>query len=135
MKQELRFNHPRVLVVEDNAMVRQVSVALLDLLNCDTLEAAAGKEALDVLEQDPTVDLLFTDIVMPGEMNGFRLAEQAREKHPGLKVLFTSGYTRDALPLADTSTPDSLVLTKPFGVTQLFEALKRLLPDSVQASN
>lgn len=128
-------HHPRVLVVDDNPLVRQVSVALLELLDCEAVEAAEGTEALRLIREGQPVDLLFTDIVMPGEINGFRLAEQAREHKPHLKVLYTSGYTRDALPLADTGDPDSMVLTKPFGVSQLSEAIKRLLPDAALASS
>lgn len=118
---------PKVLVVEDNSMVRQVSVGLLRMLKCDTLEAADGESALKVLGSGESVDLLFTDIVMPGEMNGFRLAELARERHPELKVLFTSGYSEDSLPFSSPSLGEWMVLSKPYGLADLSHALHNLL--------
>jgi CheY-like chemotaxis protein len=120
---------PRVLVVEDNAMVRQVSVGLLKLLRCETLEAKDGPSALAVLGSGAPVDLLFTDIVMPGEMNGFRLAELARQRRPELKVLFTSGYSAESLPFSDPDIGQFNVLNKPYGLAELSAALQRLLPE------
>jgi CheY-like chemotaxis protein len=122
------FDRPKVLVVEDNAGVRQVSVGLLNLLNCEGLEAEDGLSALELLDTGRRVDLLFTDIVMPGRMNGFRLAELAREHRPGLKVLFTSGYSWEALPFSDPAFADSTVLSKPYGLAQLQACLQHLLP-------
>lgn len=122
------FDRPKVLVVEDNPYVRQVSVGLLNLLNCEALEADDGLRALELLGTGRKVDLLFTDIVMPGRMNGFRLAELARQQRPGLKVLFTSGYSPESLPFTDPAIADSMVLSKPFGLAQLKASLQLLLP-------
>jgi signal transduction histidine kinase/CheY-like chemotaxis protein len=81
-----------VLVVEDDARVRRVTVARLDNLGYHVLEADTGPEALQILARDPEVDLLFTDMVMPGGMSGAQLAVEAHRSCPALKVLFTSGY-------------------------------------------
>ena len=82
-----------ILVVEDDDAVRQHVTAQLQGLGYQVLEAATGAEAMDVLDQSPAVDLLFTDVVMPGGMGGRDLADAARKLRPSLKVLFTSGYT------------------------------------------
>jgi CheY-like chemotaxis protein len=116
-----------VLVVEDNAMVRQVSVGLLELLGFQVLEAENGPRALEILQSNPGVDVLFTDIIMPGGLNGFRLAERARQAVPGLKVVFTSGYTESSLPIDEQLAEDMSMLTKPFEVSQLAAAMDKVL--------
>jgi CheY-like chemotaxis protein len=125
------FNRPRVLVVEDNPLVRQVSTGLLQMLNCETIEAGDGFAALGLLQSGRPVDLLFTDIILPGHINGFRLAELGRRQYPRLKVLFTSGYTCESLPIPGGQAVEYPMLRKPFGLAELSEALVRLLPDAV----
>jgi len=82
-----------VLVVEDDPDVRTLSVALLRSLGYEILEASDGKSALKILRSTPGVDLLFTDVVLPGGMSGPDLAAQALRRHPGIAVLYTSGYS------------------------------------------
>ena len=89
--------HERLLVVEDDALVRQSAEIMLRDLGYDVTAVANGPAALDMLRERPDFDLLFTDIVMPGGMNGRQLADRALEMVPGLKVLFTSGYTENAI--------------------------------------
>lgn len=125
------FNRLRVLVVEDNPLVRQVSIGLLRILNCETIEAGSGIAALKIFQSGTPVDLLFTDIVMPGNINGFQLAELARYRQPGLKVLFTSGYSEENRPAHAGHTAGYRVLTKPFSLAELSEALLHLLPQAV----
>ena len=105
----------RVLVVEDDAAVRHFTVEALRHWGHEVLEAADGVDALRVLDQSP-VDLLFTDIVLPGGLNGRQLAEQARAHQPEIKVLYTTGYDRGVLG-ADASA--SSWLAKPFTMDQL----------------
>ena len=81
-----------ILVVEDDPRVRRVTVARLKELGYEVVEADGGPAALDLLDAEPALDLLFTDVVMPGGLTGFDLAERARARRPDLKVLFTSGY-------------------------------------------
>ena len=85
-----------ILVVEDDPDVREMIVGILSDLGYQTLVAANGPEALAILNRDRSVDLLFTDIVMPAGMSGTELAREASRLRPDLKVLLSSGYTREA---------------------------------------
>eukprot|EP01137_Pigoraptor_chileana_P028605 Opistho-2@12734 len=87
----------RILLVEDNEEVREHVSAMLSGLGYDVLCAAGGQEALELLDRAGEIDLLFTDVMMPGGMNGREVAVAARRTRPGLKVLFTSGYAEGAL--------------------------------------
>jgi hypothetical protein len=81
-----------ILVVEDNVDVREAVVARLGDLGCHVVEAENGPAALRIVEGEAEIDLMFTDIVMPGGMSGIDLAEAARRHRPALRVLFTSGF-------------------------------------------
>jgi CheY-like chemotaxis protein len=94
---EARGGREHVLVVEDEALVRDHVVGVLRELGYRVTAAANGTQALAVLATNADVDLLFTDVVMPGGLNGRQLADAARELRPGLSVLFTSGYAEDVL--------------------------------------
>ncbi len=83
--------------MEDDLLVRQHVIAQVGSLGYTTLAAANAAEALDVLERHPEIDLLFTDVIMPGAMNGRQLADAARVRRPALRTLFTSGYTENAI--------------------------------------
>ena len=107
-----------VLVVEDEAAVRLMSVDVLENLGYQVIAATNGAQALDLLERHPEVTLLFTDIVMP-EMSGRALADRALALRPTLKVLFTTGYTRNAVVHNGMLDPGVAFLPKPFGVDAL----------------
>jgi signal transduction histidine kinase len=117
-----------VLVVEDEERVRQVSVEAMRALGYRVIEAPGGAQALALLAEGRTVDLLFTDVVMP-DMNGRQLAEKAREARPGLKVLFTTGYTRNAIVHNGMLDPDVAFIAKPFTVEQLARKVRKVLDD------
>ena len=85
-----------VLVVEDEAMIRMLVVEALEEIGCRVLEVADGPAELDILHSDARIDLLLTDVGLPGGMNGRQLADAARERRPGLPVLFMTGYAHDA---------------------------------------
>lgn len=89
-----------VLVVEDDDTVRKIAVAILRDIGYRVLEACRGSDALEVLVEQGPVDLLFTDVVMPGGMGAFELAEEAAKVSPGIKVLYTSGYSKEG-PFGD----------------------------------
>ena len=112
-----------VLVVEDEAGVRLLSIDVLESLGYRVLDAANGTEALERLDQHPEIDLLFTDIVMPG-MNGRALADEALRRRPELKVLFTTGYTRNAVVHNGTLDPGVAFLPKPFTVDGLARKIR-----------
>jgi CheY-like chemotaxis protein len=103
-----------ILVVEDEEAVRAFSVEMLRELGYSVLEAADGHAALRVLEANSRVDLLFTDVGLPGGLNGRALADEALKRRPRLKVLFTSGYTRNAIVHGGKLDPGVALLGKPF---------------------
>lgn len=103
-----------VLVVEDDADVRIVVVRQLTALGYRVIEAKDGKAALELLRRDQPVDLLFTDMVMPGGISGLDLANQAQGVRPALKVLFTSGYTEMAMASSIRVGKLGNLLSKPY---------------------
>lgn len=103
-----------ILVVEDDTNVRKLVVRQLTDLGYQVLEAAHGKAALEIIDSGKPIDLLFTDVVMPGGMNGRQLAEAAHERRPGLKALFTSGYTADTVLRHGTLDAGTKLLSKPY---------------------
>ena len=117
-----------ILVVEDEAFVRMTSCNILRREGYRVLDAASAQAALTVWEQArDEIDLVFTDIVMPGGMTGRELVDQLRRERPGLKALFTSGYSSDLLGHDFTRTAFSYFLQKPFGVTELKRAIAETL--------
>ena len=105
-----------VLVVEDEPGVRRLSVDALRELGYTVVHAGDAQQALSLLELQPRVDLLLTDIVMPA-MNGHQLAEVARSLRPDLKVVYTTGYAGNGSVRDDT--PEAAVLSKPFTLSAL----------------
>jgi len=103
-----------VLVVEDDALVRKYVVTQVGSLGYATLEAGNAAEALDVIDNTATIDLLFTDVIMPGAMNGRQLADEALKRRPALKTLFTSGYTENAIVHHGRLDSGVLLLAKPY---------------------
>ena len=122
----------KVLIVEDQDEVREVGVALLEDLGYAVVEASSPAEGLRLLEADRSIDVLFTDIVMPGRMDGTKLALAARALRPGLPVVFTTGYAEAAvLDEGDVKSAKNLV-TKPYRRDDLAHKL-RLALDSAAA--
>lgn len=116
-----------ILVVEDSAAVRQVAVNHLWAFGYRVIEAGSGREALGKLAMDETIDLLFTDVVMPGGISGPQLAQEARKRRPGLKVLFTSGYAETAFGGAAGSALSGSLLSKPYRKEELARKLREVL--------
>ena len=115
-----------ILFVEDDDMVRAYVVNELKTLGYRVIEAPNGPAALDLLRQPGDIHLLFTDVVMPGGMFGPELARQAAQLRPGLKVLFTSGYTQNPVKAPD-GLGDARILTKPFRRHDLAAMLRSAL--------
>jgi PAS domain S-box-containing protein len=103
-----------ILVVEDDALVRNNVVIQLTSLGYKTIEAANGAEALDQVATNGKIDLLFTDVVIPGGMNGRQLADEIGRRDPAVRVLFTSGYTQEAIVHHGRLDPGVLLLGKPY---------------------
>lgn len=119
-----------ILMVEDDDLVRAHVGGLLGELGYDVLVARNGPEALEALRRNPTVDLIFSDVVMPGGMNGRQLAEAARRHRPGLKVLYTSGYTDNAIVHNGMLDPGIELLSKPYTREALALRLRAVLDRS-----
>ena len=115
-----------ILVVEDDATVRRVAVDSLRDLGYTVHHADGSQAALKVLDKRPEIDLLFTDIVMP-DGNGRKLAEDAVKAYPELKVLFTTGYARDAIMNNGVLAPGTQLLTKPYTIQQLATKVRGVL--------
>ncbi|WP_316394111.1 ATP-binding protein [Bradyrhizobium sp. 33ap4] len=113
-----------VLVVEDDRLVRSYVLTQIESLGYTTLSANNGNEALAVLDSGAPIDLLFTDVIMPGAMNGRDLATEARKRRPGLRVLFTSGYTDDAIDQDGKLVQGILFLAKPYSRAELARMLR-----------
>ena len=114
-----------ILVVEDDALVRQYVVAQLRSLGYRVTSAADTAEALSLLETDMTIDILFTDVIMPGPMNGRRLADEAVKRRPSLKVVFTSGYTDNAIVHQGRLDTGVVLLSKPYRKSDLARIIRQ----------
>ena len=118
-----------ILVVEDNDAVRAHTVEILGELGYRVLEAAHGTAGLNIIEKRDDIDLVFTDIVMPGGMNGRQLADMARLLRPNLRVLFTTGYTRNAVVHHGRLDPGVQLLAKPFSFEELAVKVRAMLDE------
>ncbi|HEU0060780.1 MAG TPA: response regulator [Hyphomicrobiaceae bacterium] len=116
-----------ILVVEDDDDVRAYSKEILRELGYSILEAATGAAALRVLDAHPGIDLLFTDVGLPGGMNGRQLADEARRRRPDLKILFTTGYARNAIVHEGRLDPGVQLVTKPFTYAAVGAKLRDIL--------
>ncbi len=123
----------RVLVVEDDPDVRAAVVEMVEDLGYAVHEAANPDDALVILKAQP-VDLLFTDVVMPGTIKSTELAQRARELQPRIKVLFTSGYSEDAIVHHGRLDDGVHLITKPYKRDQLARRLRGLLDDAAAES-
>jgi signal transduction histidine kinase/ActR/RegA family two-component response regulator len=103
-----------ILVVEDDPLVRAFVIAQLESLGYPTLAAENGHAALAIIDSGANIDLLFTDIIMPGGMNGRQLAEEAQRRQPNIRVLFTSGYSEDVIVHHGRVDAGVRLLAKPY---------------------
>jgi len=116
-----------ILVVEDEPDVRDYSCESLRELGYTVLEAAEGEVALRIIEERPDIALLFTDVGLPGKFNGRQLADEAKRRRPKLRVLFTTGYARNAIVHDGRLDPGVQLITKPFTSDALASKLRDLL--------
>jgi len=105
-----------------------LGIEMLNELGYRVMTASDGPSALEILKRGNQVDLIFTDVVMPGGLTGVRLASEARLLHPNIKVLLTSGYTGEALARHQTETMP--LIEKPFRQGELARKLREILGDS-----
>jgi CheY-like chemotaxis protein len=116
-----------VLVVEDDQLVRRYVMTQIASLGYTTLEAANASDALQIIDSTPSVNLLFTDVIMPGIMNGRQLVDEALRRRPSLKTLYTSGYTENAIVHHGRLDSGVLLLAKPYRKSALARMLRLAL--------
>jgi PAS domain S-box-containing protein len=116
-----------ILVVEDDALVREYVVAQLKSLGYRVTPAANAIEALSALDKDATIDILFTDVIMPGPMNGRQLADEAVRRMPSLKVVYTSGYTENAIVHQGRLDAGVVLLSKPYRKSDLARTIRQVI--------
>jgi signal transduction histidine kinase/ActR/RegA family two-component response regulator len=117
----------RILVVEDDVLVRSHVERQLVKLGYSVKVAADGPKALAIIKRDPDIDLLFTDVVMPGGLNGHMLALKSVKIRPHLKVLYTSGFTENALLFNNRLKGDVILLSKPYSRIELAKKIRAAL--------
>ncbi|MEB2846578.1 type II toxin-antitoxin system ParD family antitoxin [Endobacterium cereale] len=124
-----------VLVVEDDAEVRETVIALLTDLGYRTLKAVDAASALTVIDSGIPIDLLFTDVVMPGTLKSPEMARKAKERLPNLAVLFTSGYTENSIVHGGKLDAGVELLSKPYTREELARKFRHVLANQAQRSN
>ena len=125
-----------ILLVEDDRLVRNYVAGQLQALGYTTIIASDGASALAEIDREQHIDLLFTDVILPGRMNGRQIADEAARRRPGLKVVFTSGYTENAIVHHGRLDAGVLLLTKPYRKSDLALMIRRALdqPTSTEAT-
>jgi PAS domain S-box-containing protein len=118
-----------VLIVEDDPRVAEVSAALLQQIGYRTIAAADAREALDTLAREKDIVLVFSDIVMPGSMDGLQLGRTVRERHPCVPILLTSGYAR----MAEAAANEFPILRKPYELSALSRAVRNTVQSAARA--
>ncbi len=113
-----------ILVVEDNEQVRHLTVQRLDALGYDILIAEDGPSALRFLEQETNINLVFSDVVMPGGLSGFDVLRWTKQNRPEVKVLLTSGFAPEMANNGEAIDPDTKLLHKPYTIAELARAIR-----------
>ncbi len=129
-KDDIREFEPgteRILVVEDDKNVRDIPVSILRNQGYVIVEAGDGKEAINRLKDGQPFDLLFTDVVLQGGMNGVEIAKEAKRIQPNIKVLYTTGYAENAVVHNGQLDPGVTLVNKPFNRVELLEKVRAML--------
>jgi two-component system NtrC family sensor kinase len=116
-----------ILLVEDDQQVNRFATDALQEYGYRVITVSDGPTALRRLDDEPVIDMLFTDVVLPGGMNGRQLAEEVKRRRPAIKVLFATGYTRNAIIHQGRLDPDVELLTKPFTSDALAHKIAQIL--------
>ena len=119
--------HEKILMVEDDYLVRLHVAGMLGRLGYQVTEVSNGLEALEVLKGDGDYSLLFTDLLLPGGLNGRQLVDTARRLRPKIAILMTSGYSKELLSQQRSQDQDFLLLKKPYRINELAIMLRRAL--------
>jgi len=122
-----------ILVVEDEPELRELVTGMLRPMGYRILEAGNGQEALAMLAREPVINLLFTDVVMPGGMHGRALAQEAKKQRPDMRVLYTSGYTQDTMVHQGKLDEGVELLNKPYRRRDLAMKVREILDRPAEA--
>jgi CheY-like chemotaxis protein len=122
-----RTDDKTIIVIDDEPSVRMLVVDVLKEVGYRTLEAADGPQGYEILQSSGDIDLLITDVGLPGGMNGRQVADAARVMRPNLSVLFITGYAESALLDETQLGPDTQIITKPFQIGALVAKVRSLL--------
>lgn len=117
----------RILVVEDDESMRNISETILQDQGYEIVEAADGKEAIKHLQDGPPFDLLFTDVVLPGGMNGVEIVEEAKRLQPNIMVLYTSGYAENTVAHDGQLDSGVTLVNKPYRRAELLKKVHAIL--------
>jgi CheY-like chemotaxis protein len=123
----LSATHETVLVIEDEPVVRGLVLEVLTDLGYRTLEAGDGPEGLAILRSTARIDLMITDVGLPGGLNGRQVADAARVHRPSLKVLMMTGYAENAALAKGVLEPGMSMITKPFAMEVLASRVRSIL--------
>jgi len=119
-----------VLVVDDEADILEIAVSYLTEMGFRVLQATDGASAVAIAEREPEINLLITDIVMPGGMNGLELSEKIKQVKPAIKILYSSGYTSDALSEKRGIKIDAPLLDKPYQRSEFIAMVQKVMGSS-----
>lgn len=117
---------PRVLLVEDETLIRLVMAEVLRDEGFEVVEAADGDEAFGLLDGPGAFDVLFTDVRMPGTLDGIDVALHARRRYPAIPVLVVSGYAAYVMSRLAALQPAAVFVSKPYSLTEILDVLHRL---------
>jgi len=120
-----------LLIVDDEEALLELAEETLRSLGYRVLTIGNGKQALEILADDPAIDLLFSDVVMPGGINGYELAERAAAERPEIKILLTSGYTEKVVARDSQAHFSANLLSKPYRQAELAKRVRKILDESV----
>jgi len=118
-----------VLLVDDEQDLIEIASTYLKRLGYKTLHAKDGTEALRVVVENPDIDLVVTDIIMPGGLNGVELVQKVRDINPAIRCIYTSGFPADALAHKSLEVRDCELIRKPYRLAELKEAIQRNMRD------
>ena len=122
-----RSGSETILVVDDREEVAQLAKLILEDSGYRAIVAGDGQQALKIIDSGQSVDMLFTDLIMPGGLNGVMLAREVRKRSPKIKVLLTTGYADASLERTDAGGADFEVLNKPYGRLDLTRRVRLIL--------
>ncbi len=116
----------QILLVEDEGLIRMMTAEALQDEGFEVVEALNGDEAVKLLDGPERFDILFTDVRMPGSLDGVEVALHARRRYPAIPIVVTSGYAADLVARLSVLDPSAVLIGKPYGMPKMVEALYRL---------